>query len=199
MRSSRLAECSGPRLDRIEVVGADFSDPAWWPTPPPKPPRKISTATIVFGTFVPIAVIVILIVAIAGQHKHASAADAGRSLTAFESCMHEQGAGSPTQRSNSRFLQDDAEACRAHLPAGMAVPSFAPPSGADEAAQRAFSECVQAATASISRSHRAGGPFGGSSARDAFRNAIATCRSLVGSGGQGPSAPPPTTTSSAVA
>jgi hypothetical protein len=178
-------------------VGADFSDPAWWPTPPPKPPRRISTAAIVFGTFVPIAVIAIVIVGIAGQHKHAPAAEAGRSLAAFEGCMHEQGADSPTQRSNSRFLQDDAEACRAHLPRGMTLPSFAPPSGADEAAQRAFSECVQAATANISRS-RAGGPFGGSSARDAFRNAIATCRSLVGTGGQGPSAPPPTTTTSAV-
>ena len=57
----------GARLDTIGSVGKDFSDPAWWPTPPPKPPRKISTAAIVFGTFVPIVVIVILIVAVVGQ------------------------------------------------------------------------------------------------------------------------------------
>jgi hypothetical protein len=183
------------------LVGKDFSDPAWWPTPPPKPPRKISTAAIVFGTFVPIVVIVILIVAVVGQHKHASAADTGRSLAAFEACMKDQGASSATERSNSRFLQEDAETCRAHLPRGMALPSFEPPSGADQATQRAFSECVQAATANLSRS-RLGGPFGGSSARNAFRNAIDTCRSLVGTGRQGGSTPAPaqtTTTTPAVA
>ena len=179
-------------------MGTDFSDPAWWPTPPPKPPRKVSTATIVFGTFVPIAIIVIVIVAIVGQRKHASAAETGRSLTAFEACMRSEGATSPTERSNSRFLQQDAEACQEHLPRGMALPSFQPPSGADQAAQRVFAECMQAATANISRS-RLGGPFGGSSARDAFRNAIATCRSLVGP--QQSQGPPPaqTTTVPAVA
>ncbi len=183
------------------LVGKDFSDPAWWPTPPPKPPRKISTAAIVFGTFVPIVVIVILIVAVVGQRKHASAADTGRSLAAFEACMKDQGASSATERSNSRFLQEDAQACRAHLPRGMALPSFEPPAGADEATQRAFSECVQAATANISRSSL-GGRFGGGSARNAFRNAIDTCRSLVGTGRQGGSTPAPaqtTTTTPAVA
>jgi hypothetical protein len=176
-------------------MGTEFSDPAWWPTPPPKPPRKVSTATIVFGTIVPIAIIVIVIVAIVGQHKHASAAT-GRSLGAFQACMKSEGASSPTERSNSRFLQQDAEACQDHLPKGMALPSFEPPSGADEAAQRAFAECMQAATANISRS-RLGGPFGGSSARNAFQNAIATCRSLVGS--QQGSAPPAETTTTSVA
>jgi len=176
-------------------MGTEFSDPAWWPTPPPKPPRKISTAAIVFGTFVPIAIIVIVIIAIVGQHKHASAAEAGRSLTAFQACMKSEGATSPTERSNSRFLQQDAEACREHLPKGMAVPSFEPPSGADQATQQAFAQCMQAATANISRS-RLGGPFGGGSARNAFRNAIATCRSLVGR--QQGSAPPPAQTTTTV-
>jgi len=173
-------------------MGTDFSDPAWWPTPPPKPPRKVSTSTIVFGTFVPIALVVIVVVAIVGQRKHASAAETGRSLTAFEACMKAEGATSPTERSNSRFLEQDAEACQEHLPRGMAMPSFQPPSGADQAARQAFDECMQAATANISRS-RLGGPFGGGSARDAFRNAIATCRSLVGTQ-QGAAPPPPETT-----
>jgi hypothetical protein len=174
-------------------MGADFSDPAWWPTPPPKPPRKISTAAIVFGTFVPIVVIAIVIVAIVGQRKHASAAETGRSLTAFEACMKSEGATSPTERSNSRFLQQDAVACQEHLPKGMALPTFQAPSGADQASQRAFAECMQAATANISRS-RLGGPFGGNSARNAFRNAIATCRSLVGTQRGSAPAPAPTTT-----
>jgi hypothetical protein len=111
--------------------------------------------------------------------------------------MKSEGATSPTESSNSRFLQQDAQACQEHLPKGMALPSFEPPSGADQAAQRAFAECMQAATANISRSR---GPFGGGSARNAFRNAIATCRSLVGT--QQGSAPPPaqtTTTAPAVA
>ena len=192
LRAAELTQSNG--------MGTDFSDPAWWPTPPPKPPRKISTAAIVFGTIVPVAVIAIVAVAIVGQKKHASAAETGRSLAAFEACMRGEGASSPTERSNSRFLDQDAQACRGHLPKGMAVPSFAPPSGADEAAQRAFTECMQAATASISRS-RVGGPFGGGSARDAFRNAVATCRSLVGTqqGSGGAPPPPQTTTSTAVA
>jgi hypothetical protein len=180
-------------------MGTDFSDPAWWPTPAPKPPRKISTAAIVFGTVVPVAIIAIVIVAIVGQKKHASAAGTGRSLAAFEACMKAEGANSPTERSNSRFLEQDAQACEGHLPKGVAVPSFAPPSGADEAAQRAFTECMQAATANISRS-RVGRPFGGNSARDAFRNAVATCRSLVGTQqSSGGAPPPPATTNTAAA
>ena len=180
-------------------MGTDFSDPAWWQTSPPKPPRKISTAAIVFGTFVPIAVIVIVIVAIVGQHKHSSQAETGRSLGAFQACMRAEGATSPAERSNSRFLEQDAQACRSHLPRGMELPSFSPPTGADQASQRAFAECMQAATANISRGRR--GPFGGGSARDAFRNAIATCRSLVGTGQRSGTTPPPapTTTAPAVA
>jgi hypothetical protein len=180
-------------------MGKDFSDPAWWPTPPPKAPRKISTATIVFGTILPVVVIVIVVVAIVGQKKHSSGAETGRSLAAFEACMRSEGASSATERSNSRFLEQDAQACKDHLPRGVAVPSFAPPSGADQASQRAFAECMQAATANSSRG-RGGGPFGGSSARDAFRKAIATCRSLVGEPGSSGTAPPPAeTTTTAVA
>jgi len=58
---------------------------------------------------------------------------------------------------------------------------------------------MQAATANISPG-RIAGPFGGGSARNAFRNAVATCRSLVGT--QQGSSPPPaetTTTTPAVA
>ena len=95
--------------------------------------------------------------------------------------MRAEGASSPSERSNSRFLEQDAEACRSHLPRGMGLPSFAAPTGADQASQRAFAECMQAATANISRS-RLGGRFGGGSARQAFQNAVATCRSLVGTG-----------------
>ena len=175
------------------LMGTDFSDPAWWPKPPPKPPRRISTAAIVFGTFVPIAAIAIVIVAILGQRGHASARASGRSLAAFEACMRAEGATSATERSNSRFLQEDAEACEAHLPRGMALPSFQPPSGADEAAQQAFSQCMQAATANISRS-RVNSPFSGNSARNAFRNAEQTCRALIESGRSSGTPPPAATT-----
>jgi hypothetical protein len=178
---------------------SEFSDPEWWPKPPPKPPKKITTAAIVFGTFVPVAVIVVVAVAIVSQKKHATAAT-GRSLASFEACMRSEGAATPSERSNSRLLEQDAVACRDHLPRGMAVPSFAPPSGADQAAQRAFSECMQAATANIRRSP-ARGPFGGGSARKAFENAVAVCRALVRPDRGSGSAPAPqqTTTSTAVA
>jgi len=174
-------------------VGSDFSDPSWWPTPPPKPPRKISTAAIVFGTIVPVAAIAIVIVGVVGQRKHTAAGATGRSLAAFEACMRDEGATSPAEGSNSRFLQQDAQACQEHLPRGMGLPSFQPPSGADEEAQRAFSECMQAATANISRS-RYGGPFSAGSARNAFRNAAQTCRSLIGTGPSPGTAPPAQTT-----
>jgi len=177
----------------------EFSDPEWWQTRPPKPPRKISTTAIVFGTFVPLAVIVIGIVAIVGHKKETKTVE-GRSVAAFQACMRDEGATSAAERSNSRFLEQDAQACRSHLPRGTELPSFTAPTGTDQASQRAFAECVQAATANISRS-RIGGRFGGGSARDAFRNAIDTCRSLVGTGRRSGTNPPPapTTTAPAVA
>jgi len=178
-------------------TGTEFSDPAWWQTAPPKPPKKIPTAAIVFGTFVPVAAIVIGIVAVMG-HKHSSSAETGRSLAAFQACMKDQGATTTAERSNSRFLDQDAQACRSHLPRGMAVPSFAPPTGADAEAQRAFAECMQAATANISRGFRRG-PFGGGSGRQAFESAIETCRSLVGQQSRRTPPPPATTTAPAVA
>ena len=170
---------------------AEFSDPAWWPKPPPKPPRKISTAAIVFGTILPLAVIAIAIVAIVNQRKHSTDA-AGKSLTAFEACMRDQGAETPSERSNSRFLQQAAVACRRHLPTGMQLPSFTPSAPVDQATQQAFEQCMQEATANLRR--RGPGGIGGSDVRQAFENAIAVCRRLVQA--HGASTPPPETSTS---
>jgi hypothetical protein len=171
---------------------AEFSDPAWWPKPPPKPPRRISTAAIVFGTILPLAVIAIVVVAIVNQRKHSTDGAAGQSLTAFEACMRDQGAETPSERSNSRFLQQAAVACRGHLPKGMQLPSFTPAAPVDQATQQAFEQCMQEATANLRR--RGPGGLGGSGVRQAFENAIAVCRRLVE--GHGASTLPPETTTS---
>ena len=137
-------------LTQSDGVDNDFSDPAWWPTPPPKPPRKISTTAIVFGTFVPIAVIVIR------DRRDRRPQEAGqgwwhRPVAGRLRGLHAgRGGNVPDGAPNSRFLEQDAAGVPPHLPRGMALPSFTAPSGADQESQRAFAECVQAATANIS-------------------------------------------------
>jgi hypothetical protein len=154
-----------------------FSDPAWWPKPKPEPPKKGPIAAVVFGTLAPLLVIAVAAVVVLG-HKNHKAAE-GRSIAAFQACMHDQGADSPAERANFRFLQQDADACRNHLPQGMGVPNFQPPSDSDDSAREAFSACMQAALKNLPHGRSA---FGSSSIRDAFRKAEETCRALVGGG-----------------
>ena len=106
--------------------------------------------------------------------------------------MRDEGAETPAERSNDRFLQQAAVACRSHLPKGMQLPSFTPAAPVDQATQQAFEQCMQEATANLRR--RGPGGFGGSGVRQAFENAIAVCRRLVQ--GHSSTVPPPETTTS---
>jgi hypothetical protein len=173
-------------------MSSRFSDPEWWPQQTPKPPRSIPTATIVFGTLVPLVVAVVVVVLLVGHNKSDSAAATGRSIAAFQACMDSQGASTPSERSNSRYLDEDAAACKAHLPKGMALPSFTPAAAPDPAARQAFDDCMRAALSNLRG--RGPGGFGGGPSRTAMQNAFAICRKLAGGGsGRGRTQPPQTT------
>ena len=155
----------------------DFSDPSWWPTPPPKPPKAVSTAKLVFGTLLPVAIgIVVLVVLLTNKHDKKPDAAAGRSIAAFTACMKEQGADSPSVQANARILRLDAIACKDHLPKGVQLPDFNAPAGGDQAGGDAFRQCMQSAYANL-RPGR-GGRFG-SGSRKAFQDAVSLCRSLT--------------------
>ena len=160
-------------------MASEFSDPAWWPTPPPEPPRTVSMTKVVFGTLLPVAAGILITVVVLTQKHHHSAADS-HSYAAFQACFEAQGGDSPAARTNTRLLQEDAEACRDHLPPGTKLPSLAATLN-EQAAQAAFQKCMQAATANLHHGFGGGGfggRFGGSSAEKAFEKAVALCRAV---------------------
>ena len=85
-----------------------FSDPGWWPTPPPKPLEAPSAAKLVFGTILPAVAVVGAVVALStiGHSGHkpkakeapAAATPVGATeqsrRQAFADCMKSMGAGS---------------------------------------------------------------------------------------------------------
>src|SRR5579871_993828 len=91
----------------------DSYDPGWFPTMAPDPPKQISTATIVLGTLVPIAVIAILVLALVTHKSHAGE---GRTISAFESCLKDQGVLTSSAESNDALLRQAAVACKGHVP-----------------------------------------------------------------------------------
>jgi len=164
-------------LTESTVTVTDFSDPSWWPTPPPKPPKAVSTPKLVFGTLLPVAIgVVALVVLLTNKDDKKPAAAAGRSIAAFTACMKEQGADSPSVQANARILRLDAIACKDHLPKGVQLPDFSEPAGGDQAGGNAFQQCMQSAYANL-RGNR-GGRIG-SGSRKAFRDAESLCRSLT--------------------
>jgi hypothetical protein len=159
-------------------MASEFSDPAWWPTPPPKPPSTVSMTKIVFGTLLPIGAAVLIAVVVLTQKHHHSAADT-HSFAAFQSCFAAQGGDTQAARTNTRLMEAAATACRSHLPPGTRLPSLTE-SVNEQQAQQAFSKCMQAATADLRGGHGRGfGPFGGgSSFQQAIEKAEALCRAV---------------------
>jgi hypothetical protein len=154
-------------------MASEFSDPAWWPTPPPKPPSTVSVTKVIFGTLIPVAVAVVIAVLFLTQKDHHSAADT-HSYAAFQACFEAQGGDTQAARTNTRLLEEAAQACRDHLPPGTSLPSFTVTAG-QERAQQAFQKCMEAATANL---HHGFSRFGGSSNREAFEKAIALCQAI---------------------
>jgi hypothetical protein len=149
---------------------AEFSDPGWWPTPPPEAPKAISTPKLVLGTIVPLALLAALVAGLVSQRSHSSTS--GRSLEAFESCLKDQGALVSSAESNDALLRQAALACRSHVPL---LPRTADPQAA---ASQELQQCMKAASAKL----RSGpgfrfGPFGaGPPSRRGYENAVATCQ-----------------------
>ncbi len=154
----------------------DVPDSGWFPTAIPDPPKQISTATIVLGTIVPIAVIAMLVLALVTHKSHSQAA--ARSLAAFQSCLGSQGVLTSSAESNDALLRQAALACRAH------VPLLAKGVDQTRAAQQELDACQRAASAKLQSAARQVSPLLGRPSRQGYENAVATCRaeSMVLSG-----------------
>ena len=174
-------------------MAAQFSDPAWWPKPPPAPPKPISPMKIVFGTVVPAIALVGLVIFIVTQSRgHGSSVSTSRSLAAFDSCAKAHGVAPGEQLSGAKGRQV-LEACRDKLPPGTQVGSFGAAPQQDTPQQQ-FAECVQNATAGLPHGGFGGGRFGGRPSSE-LRSAVSVCRSLVESASGGTTATTPTSTS----
>ena len=60
---ARALAVDGPAWEnRDRGMSSRFSNPDWWPTPPPKPPKAPSVAKLVFGTLIPALAVVGVVV-----------------------------------------------------------------------------------------------------------------------------------------
>ncbi len=160
-------------------MASQFSDPAWWPKPPPKPPKPISAAKIVFGTLVPGAALIAGAFFVLTQHSSKSPGASTQSIAAFDACLRTRGY-SPAD-AGSTAARQAVQACAARLPPGTHVGSF----GAQSTEQEQFNDCVRNATADLPGGGGSGvGRFGrgGSGARQAFENAVEVCQTLIRGG-----------------
>ena len=166
-------------------MAAEFSDPSWWPQPPPKPPASLSTGRILVGTVVPVvAVAAVLVTLLDHRAHHQATVVVGRSAAAFTACLSEQGVLTPSAESNDALLREAAFACRRH------VPALAPGDRA-AVAQQALQRCLQAAGSHVRDGFRPG-PFGGGPGRQAYESATAICRAQAfaqAGAGASPAAP----------
>jgi hypothetical protein len=125
-----------------------FSDPGWWPTPPPKPLKAPSAAKLVFGTILPAVAVVGAVVALStighssdkAKPKAAAPVPVRVGATeqsrrqAFADCMKSMGAGSGF-RSGGRFggggpskrFRTAFEVCRSLLSSGTLAPAAPSP------------------------------------------------------------------------
>lgn len=158
---------------------AEFSDPAWWPKPPPRPPNPVTLASFVFRGLAPFVLVAAALVLLVGRHGGSSANT--RSVASFERCLRSHAAEGPGQARHD---------CQALLPAGSAVASSGPGGGV----QQRFDTCLRNATANLPH----GGFGGGQPGRGpspVFRAAIAVCQSLTDGGGGSAGATPTATPS----
>ena len=162
-------------------MAAEFSDPAWWPKPPPKPPKPISMTKVVFGTLAPDRRggrprRLDLHPARREEHRAGKVDRRLRGLPA--------GARGDTRPGRRTATQQAVQACAGSLPTGTQLSAFGlgfgRPRNRQQGTAQAFAECMQSATVGLA----GGGRFGPASARNAVHNAEKLCHTLVpGSGG----------------
>ena len=162
-------------------MGADLSDPNWWPKPR-RQPKAIPWPTLIFGTLVPAVAGLGIVIAIVSHKGRACPAPSRRDPPRpYAICLKSHGvvAGQGGGAKENAAVR----ACRDKLPAGTRAGSFGagPGGGAVSSAREEFSQCVQSATAGlhVSRSRFGGGPS------SAFRKAVAVCQGLAASSAGG--------------
>jgi hypothetical protein len=148
----------------------EFSDPAWWPKPPPKPPKAIPLTKILFGTLLPLVVALGVGIWIFTRHGAPTPVLRAQSIALFESCM--QAHGSPVGRGGGSAAA--FQACADRLPPGTQLNGLTQESASQEQEQHVYEQCMQSATANISH-----GPRGFSRGGSALQTASDLCRSLV--------------------
>jgi len=124
-------------------MSSRFSNPDWWPTPPPKPLKAPSVAKLVFGTLVPALAVVGAVVGIStfGSSGHKTKTTAAEPIAlgigsarddrrqALQECMKNMGA-STGARGGGRFggggpsksFRDAFDVCRSLVETGGAAP-----------------------------------------------------------------------------
>ncbi len=165
---------------------AEFSDPQWWPKPPPKPPTPITLRTVVLRTFLPVVVIAAAAALIITQGRSHPERGVVQSVAAYESCLRSHGVAA-----SANAGPDVVRRCEAFLPPGTAVGTYGKP----DPRQAAFQQCVRNAAANLPQHGFGAGRFGGGPS-SAFRRAVEVCQSLAQGAG---SAPPATGTTTGAA
>jgi hypothetical protein len=172
-------------------MASQFSDPAWWPTPPPKAPAGAPIWKIVLGTLVPLGIAVIGGVLIVTRTSHSShATPANKSIPSFTACLKSHGFAGAEEAPDSSKVQEAEGACADRLPDGTQSGAFlVRPTQAQE---KQFSACTRTAV----RQPRRVGPFssGGSVSgyRKSLQRAQAVCAALIAFESSPPATNPPT-------
>ncbi|HWE82609.1 MAG TPA: hypothetical protein VG265_13245 [Gaiellaceae bacterium] len=163
-------------------MAANFSDPEWWPAPPPKPPQApISGTTVVLGTVLVGIVAAAIVLAVVEKSKGSTNSPV-RSAAAFNACMKAAVQAEPAAAGDPDALNRDAQACAGHLPPGASVPRFRAAGDRSRGNRAAVQECMAQALAKVPRGLGASQ----SAFRQAFDNASAICRALDPGSGSAP-------------
>ncbi len=153
-------------------MASQFSDPEWWPKPPPKPPRPISIWKVVFGTLVPAVAVIAGAAFVVTQRSGSSAGSP---------CPAATSAAAPT--AGGPVAPRGPQACAPARPPGTGTGRF----GGDGPGQVAFESCIRSATAGLSPGSFRHGHG------DAIRNAYEVCQTLIQGSGTAPLEPGTTT------
>jgi hypothetical protein len=141
---------------------------------------------LVLGALLPTVVIAVAAVLFFTHRHHVDAKSApvpAQSIPAFEACMKDEGADTPSMAANWRLLAAAADACKQHLPKGIPLPDFTPPAQPAQTPRDSFQECLRSVLAGLAGN---GGTRFSRPSQKAYRNAVALCRSLApGAPGQG--------------
>jgi hypothetical protein len=158
-----------------------FSDPAWWPKRPPRPPAHVSLPKILLGSLVPLGLVTAVVVLVVTQRQHGPTTV--RSVAAFQSCLDShlgRRGGASTAGGRTGASAQALHDCEPLLPEGVAVGSLAPSSAAANAAEAQFQSCLRNAMAGLPRRGLGFGRFGGRPS-SAVRAAIGVCQTLASS------------------